>query len=212
MNTYIKWESPTIKAGQIYGRYLVLSTHKIINTYKYYALCKCSCGSELRYVPMSSLRSGDAKSCGCLHKEIITKHGAWSHRLFQVWTGIMSRCYNNKNKRYLRYGGRGITVTEYWHNVNNFIQDMDSTYQENLKIDRINNDIGYSKDNCRWATSSQQNRNYSRNINIEFNGKSQCLADWATELNIIYGTLWDRLKQGWSIERALTTPVNKKSL
>ena len=89
---------------------------------------------------------------------------------------------------------------------------MDSTYQENLKIDRINNDIGYSKDNCRWATSSQQNRNYSRNINIEFNGKSQCLADWATELNIIYGTLWDRLKQGWSIERALTTPVNKKSL
>lgn len=119
----------------------------------------------------------------------------------------MSRCYKSTDKRFAQYGGRGITVCDRWHDVNLFIEDMHSTFAPGLKIERQNNNGNYEKSNCAWATSAQQNRNYSRNVNLTFNGETLCLADWATKLNINYGTLWDRLKQGWSVERALTTPT-----
>lgn len=200
-------ESSVLAVGDIYGRYTVLGVYKSRVGYQKYAHVQCSCGSKPRFVQVGQLRNGDSQSCGCLHKERVTKHGQWGTPLFTVWRSMMDRCTDQKNKRYQRYGGRGITVCDRWHDVHAFIADMTPGYSPGRQIDRINNDLGYSPENCRWATTRQQTRNYSRNVVVEFNGKAMCIADWAEQLGMNYGTLWDRLKQGWSAERALTTPA-----
>lgn len=201
------WISKTIFAGQRYGRYIVLSTHRLKGTYKYYALCKCDCGSEQRYVLTSPLRYGEAKSCGCLHKEKVTKHGCWNHELFPVWNGMMQRCYNKKDKRYRRYGGRGISVCDRWHDVNAFINDMEPTFKTGLQIDRINNDNSYSPKNCKWSTTREQTRNYSRNVTIEYNGKKLCVADWSEITGIPAKIIYGRISAGWNPVEAITRKV-----
>lgn len=201
------WKSKSFFPGQKYGRYTVISTHRVIGTYLYYGLCQCECGSDRRYVGATALRNGEAQSCGCLHRERVTKHGAWGHPLFQTWSGMQSRCTNKDDKRYDRYGGRGIKICARWNDVNAFIKDMGPKFKKGLQLDRIDNDGDYTKENCRWATTGEQTRNYSRNVRLTLNGETLCIADWATKLNINYGTLWDRIKQGWSAKRALTTPT-----
>lgn len=193
--------------GDVYGRYTVLGIYQEKEGYNKYAQVLCSCGSQERFVKIATLRCGESKSCGCLHKERVTTHGSWDNPLFKVWKGMMSRCYNEKDKRYSRYGGRGIKVCKRWHNMKNFFMDMTDTYAAGLTIDREDNDDDYTPDNCRWATRKRQNRNYSRNIIIEYKGESMCLVEWSERLGINYMTLWDRLKQGWSTEKMLTTPV-----
>lgn len=201
------WVSQTIFAGQRYGRYTVISTHRRKGTYKYYALCQCDCGSEQRYVYTSALREGDAQSCGCLHKERVTKHGAWNHPLFNVWRGMMQRCHNKNDKRYSRYGGRGITVCDRWHDVNAFIRDMEPTFKTGLQIDRIDNDKGYSPENCKWSTTREQTRNYSRNVVIEHTGKRLCVADWSEITGIPSKVIYGRISAGWNHVDAITKKV-----
>jgi hypothetical protein len=75
-----------------------------------------------------------------------------------------------------------------------------------LQLDRINNNRGYNKENCRWTTSKTNNSNRRDNIVITFSGKAMCLKDWARELQINYLTLYGRIKRGWSVEKAFTTP------
>ena len=207
MENIESWVSETIFPGQRYGRYIVLSTHRRIGTYSYYAKCQCDCGSESRYVTTSCLRNETAQSCGCLHKERVTKHGHWGHPIFTVWSGMMQRCYKKNNKRYARYGGRGIKVCDRWHDVSNFISDMNDKFKPGLTIDRINNDKGYSPKNCRWATRSEQARNYSRNVLLTYNGETLCLADWSIKIGIPYKVLHDRVSRGWSVEDTLTKKV-----
>lgn len=207
MNDLEPWESLTIRPGQRYGRYVVVSTYRRIGTYRYFALCQCDCASERKYVPTASLRNGSAQSCGCLHKERVTKHGAWGTPLFRVWQGMMSRCYHVPDKRYKDYGGRGITVCDRWHDVNAFIADTSEGYHRGLQIDRVDNNKGYFKENCRWATRSEQARNKRSNVNLTLNGETLCVAEWSRKLGIKYGTLIDRVYNGWSAERALTTPT-----
>lgn len=207
MQNLESWTSKTVFSGQRYGRYTVLATYRKIGTYKYYAKCQCDCGSPERYVLICPLRSGESQSCGCLHKERVTKHGAWSHPLFHIWRGMMSRCYNNKDQRYNRYGGRGILVCERWHDVNAFLDDMFPTFLVGLQIDRTDNDKGYSLDNCRWVDRGVQARNKSSNIVLNFNNQSHCLAEWARITGLPYSVLWDRVKAGWATEKALTQPV-----
>ncbi len=206
----IPWHSTTIKAGDVYGRYTILSTHKKEGTYVYLAKVACKCGSPPRFVQTGGLRNGEIKSCGCLHKEKVTKHGCWGHPLFVVWSHMMARCYNQKDKRYSRYGGRGITVCKEWHSPAGFISDMSDGYKEHLQLDRINNDQNYYKENCRWATRKTQARNKSTNVLITFNGQTKCIGEWAEIYSIKYHLLRERiLIQCWSPERALTTPVLK---
>ena len=133
--------------------------------------CSCSCGNE-KIVRLSDLRSGKTNSCGCYHKEIMShimktvnkKHGDrtsyTSTAEYRSWYSMKDRCYRKKNKRYSDYGGRGITVCERWlHSFESFIEDMGRKPFLNYSLDRIDNNLGYNKENCRWTTSKIQNNN-----------------------------------------------------
>lgn len=132
-------------------------------------------------------------------------HGMRHTRLYKVWEAMKRRCNNPKDSRFERYGGRGIKVCAEWENSFERFAEwaFANGYREQLTIDRIDNNKGYSPDNCRWATHKEQNRNYSRNHRLTFNGKTQCVADWAKETGLNGSTILYRLKQGKTVEEAL---------
>lgn len=157
--------------GQRFGRLVVIarvgSTQKREATWE----CLCECGRTI-ILPSYNLRSGNTKSCGCLSSDEarnrMTTHNMSRCRLYRVWCGIKQRCCNPSNPRYCRYGGRGIAVCDEW--LNNFQAFYDwamaNGYDENAPrmkctIDRIDNDRGYSPNNCRWVDAKTQNNNKS---------------------------------------------------
>ena len=148
--------------GQRFGRLEVLERAGSVGR-KATWRCRCDCGEEA-VVSGDSLRSGHTSSCGCANRP---RGGASSHRLYATWAGMMQRCYNEKSPAYPHYGGRGIKVCERWHDPWNFFEDMHPTFVEGLSIDRIDNDNGYSKDNCRWATWSQQVGNRRARVYVQ---------------------------------------------
>ena len=139
------------------------------------------------------------------------KHGGKGTKLYEVWCSMKARCYNPTSKSYSRYGGRGITICDEWRN--SFIVfkkwAMSHGYKEGLSIDRIDNNEGYSPDNCRWATTTQQANNKRTTLFIEHNGERKTLHEWAKVLGIKPHTLYHRIyKLGWTIERALSEKVS----
>jgi hypothetical protein len=140
-------------------------------------------------------------------------HGGSSTVEYRTWQSMLNRCYNKNVEHYESYGGRGIAVCDEWRNsFSAFLSDMGIRPSPNHSIERKNNDLGYSPDNCYWATKTEQQRN-RRNVQIiEYNGVSLPVKVWAKQLGIAHATLRQRLKYGWSIELALTMkPHEKKS-
>lgn len=132
-------------------------------------------------------------------------------RIYKIWETMKNRCYCTGQTSYKHYGGRGITVCDKWrHNFQEFYNwAMSNGYSEELTLDRINNDGNYEPDNCRWVTMKEQCRNKSSNRLLSYKGKTQCLSDWAAEIGIDRRTIAKRIdKLGWTIEKALSTPVN----
>jgi hypothetical protein len=132
-----------------------------------FGIYKCGfCGTEFRASTQSILR-GKTKSCGCYKKqnlkELKTKHGLGYTRLYNIWKSMKDRTLNPKCKKYSNYGGRGITICDEWKNdfMSFYNWAMSNGYEENkgLSIDRIDNDGGYSPENCRWTTQTIQSRN-----------------------------------------------------
>ena len=134
-----------------------------------------------------------------------------SKRLRSVWQAIKSRCYNPDNYEYYNYGGRGIKMCESWFNDFQSFYDwaFSNGYDENAKygectIDRIDVNGDYEPDNCRWVSLREQAKNRQHNRFIEFNGEKQTLEDWGRITGIDKRIIHRRLKNGWSVERALT--------
>lgn len=132
-------------------------------------------------------------------------HNGKMTKLYRVWSSMKERCANPNNKRFQRYGGRGISVCQEWLDFATFrAWALASGYADGRTIDRVDNDGNYEPGNCRWTTRREQNRNYSRNRMLTFRGKTQCVKDWALELGINNATILFRLKSGKTTEEALT--------
>lgn len=128
---------------------------------------------------------------------------------YYSWKGMMARCYHPGNHKYPRYGGRGISVCKRWHNFPCFLEDM-GLRPAGATLDRIDNDANYSPENCRWASSREQNRNRSDNRMIKYDGVTKSLPEWADEYGIKRTTLKMRLDRGWPIYRALSQKVQER--
>lgn len=127
--------------------------------------------------------------------------------MFNPMSSVVSQVIQCQNKRWARYGGRGIQVCASWHDFKNFFADMGDR-PPGMTIERIDNDGPYSKSNCRWADLKEQANNRSNSRLIEHNGETLTLAQWAERLGMAWETLDNRLRDGWSVARALTEPLN----
>jgi hypothetical protein len=208
--------------GQKFGRLTVKERVENDKDGKAQWLCLCECGKQ-KIARRSNLRNGNTNSCGCLAKEILikksTKHGYRKGGLksptYTAWINMNQRCSNPNYQHYKNYGGRNkpIIVCSRWSNKNprgfeNFLKDMGER-PDGYQIDRINNDLGYFKRNCRWTTPKINSRNKRNNRTLEYDNKQQCVAEIAEEHNIRDDTLTYRLDNGYSPEEALTIPVRK---
>jgi hypothetical protein len=133
-------------------------------------------------------------------------HGKRRAPIYAIWSGIIGRCLNPKNKAFPNYGGRGIAVCDEWKTFPGFYADMGDP-PPGGSIDRIDNNGAYSPQNCRWATRSEQSRNRRDRKFYTVGGETMLLSDWAARTGFRIGTLHYRLKLGWSIEAAITTPL-----
>ncbi len=165
--------------------------------------CRCSCGNITK-VFTSNLTSGHTISCGC-YKPDISTHGKTETKEYSIWSNIKTRCYNKNSLDYPRYGGRGITMCIDWlDSFERFFEDM-GICPENLSLERIDNDRGYYKENCKWATKKEQSYNRRSNRIIEYNGVSKPLKLLCEDLNVSYKLVHLRLSKGWTIKEAIET-------
>jgi hypothetical protein len=182
----------------------------ICETIKYPAkrtLAKCTCDCGVAWEGTAeSVVSGNTKSCGC-HKrrvllEAVKTHGLTKHHLYSTWREMIRRCYSVKKKAYPYYGGRGIAVCDRWrigdkktHPFIFFLRDMFPSWVEGLSIDRIDNNLGYSPDNCKWSSRSQQSWNRRNVTFIYFDGEEIPLAEYCRRTNKHRSTIIRRMRK-----------------
>lgn len=174
---------------------------------------RCDCGSEGQTKSTNLKRQ---KSCGCEHRSSLsdrqTSHGATRGKQvspeFRSWESMIRRCCDPRVAHYPRYGGRGISVCEKWREgFANFYADMGRRPSPKHSLDRIDNDGNYEPGNCRWATWSEQRRNRPDCHWVDWDGEVITLQDACDRVGLIDVTVHGRLRRGWSLQRALSTPT-----
>lgn len=213
---------PTVDiAGLRFGRLVAIRRVASVKRNTMWA-AQCDCGN-ITTVTATRIKSGHTRSCGCLkretasrlnriHGESSAKYGGEHPSLFARWAHMKERVTNPNCQMYYRYGGRGITLCAEWRDYLVFREwALANGYEKCLTIDRIDNDRGYSPENCRWVDRATQNRNKSDNVMITVDGITACLTDHTTRLGLSYSTIKNRLASGkWTPEAALKTPIRKK--
>jgi hypothetical protein len=171
--------------------------------------CNCEiCGAEFKRNKRELIRS--LKRSGkliCKNCRSVT-HNRSETPEYKSWASMKSRCNNQNSTHYARYGGRGIQHDPRWADFEEFLKDMGEMPNQNMELDRINNDGNYCKENCRWATRKEQTRNRGGKRATRlytFNEKTMCIADWAKEIGINPQSLQKRLNKGWPLELALSS-------
>lgn len=182
-------------------------------------LCRCKCGVE-RPVFRRDLKAGRSKGCGCerMRKfraaaiKAVTKHGMTNTPEFWLWQEMIRRCSKEHRPDYPRHGGRGVEVCQRWaESFDAFISDMGKRPFEGAIIHRIDKNGPFSAENCEWATRRAQGQNNRANRMVFFEGKYMPLSRAADVAGIKYSTVCNRVNTlGWSVDEALTRPVDKK--
>jgi hypothetical protein len=200
--------SNTIKPADVFTRWTVIRKSKT----KHYWTCKCECGA-VRDVYAYSLLKGASTSCGCLLSEWTAaknfRHGA-AHsgpkrsRTYNIWANMKARCQNPNNHKFPDYGARGITVCDRWQSFVAFHADMGDA-PKGWSIDRINNDQGYTPENCRWAANKTQANNTRANRRITIGGTTKTLSQWSAISGVKGPTIARRLRFNWDAQTAVFT-------
>ena len=171
--------------------------------------CKCDCG-VVTNPAANDLRKGLTRSCGCLQREVVSRdngarkqtHGMTGTPTYISWAAMKARCLDPGHHAAKNYGARGIVLCERWRKFENFFADM-GPRPPGMTLDREKNELGYSKENCRWATFSEQSNNRRVNIFVTYLGETLTIAQWSQKLGIKPNTISWRLNKGWPIERVL---------
>lgn len=155
-----------VRDGVVFGRWTVIERVGTAPDKAGIWRLRCSCGTE-GVRKANVLTNGKSKSCGCYRVDIKTIHGHNPKRgkrskEYSVWSNMIQRCENPKNRAYANYGGRGVRVCARWRSFDGFLADMGLLPFDGAQIDRINNDLGYSKENCRWVTQQENLKNRRR--------------------------------------------------
>ena len=192
--------------GARFGQLAVICFDRIKKygtNYIYIWECICDCG-RFHSVDSSALKKGMTKRCSACQGRVNLRHGhstaGGPSRTYLAWANMRNRCRLDPN-----YAGRGIQVCERWRSFENFLADMGEVPAD-MSIDRIDVNGNYEPANCRWATKKQQQNNTRRNRTLECAGRRMTLAEWSEALGWPRHVLWGRIRNGWSDERAITTP------
>lgn len=192
--------------GKRFTRLVVTGFSHREKKYKKFWNCLCDCG-QTKVIYQSYLISKQAQSCGCFQRESRfvhnLKHGMRWTRFYGIWKGINGRCYVPSNHAYLLYGAKGVT-SEWKDSFLDFKEDMYESYLQHVKvygerettIDRIDNSKGYSKENCRWATYTEQSINRSVTRQIKIGQQTKTLNEWAEFSGLPKTTIQNRWSRG----------------
>lgn len=193
--------------GDRYGRLTVTAAPATVGRYLKVAVV-CDCGKAF-VGDHNNIRKGATKSCGCYNAEVLslrsTTHGRRKSPIYAVWNAMVQRATNEKSPQWADYGGRGIGICESWTKFDGFYADMGDPPFPKASIDRVDNDKGYSKANCRWATRAEQSSNKRNTVRYSFRGELMSIKDIAEILGVPTATLVSRIYlYGWSEERAFS--------
>jgi hypothetical protein len=167
-------------------------------------LCLCACG-EQRIVQSHNLIAGLSRSCGCLKNEVTSErsgtHRKTKTRTYYTWANMKRRC---RSKNLKNYGGRGISVCDRWLTFENFYADM-GDIPDGMTLERTDNSAGYSPENCKWATATEQSNNKRNNKKLEWAGECLTVTQWAKKLGVTRETIRGRMRLNWPVDKIFTT-------
>lgn len=191
--------------GERYGRLTVIKLLPRQANGSTRWLCRCDCGT-LTEVYRCNLTRGHVTSCGCYARELATRHGLATSRVYNIWIQMKHRCENPKCHAFRYYGSRGIKLCDRWQSFDFFLEDMRQPPSNEHSIDRIDNSGNYEPSNCRWATRTEQARNKRNNRFITVGNETKTLSEWALIAGVSSPTIIRRLEDGWPPEKAVSTP------
>jgi len=195
-----------LKIGEKRNNLKLLKITGISNKNRSIGLFQCFCGNEFESLIMN-ITANKKKSCGCLMSSSKRKHGHSENGgspEYRSYQSMINRCTNTRAHNYHLYGGRGITICEEWLNsFNSFFNDMGNRLSKNHSLDRINNNLGYCKENCKWATRKEQANNKRNTLHISYKEETKTIDDWAKSIDISYSSMFSLYKK-YGIEEALT--------
>lgn len=179
-----------------------------------FVVCVCDCG-KVAVASLWHMKSGHAASCGCYHEErrveAKTTHGKCRTPEHSAWAAMKQRCTDRNCSSFHRYGGRGIAVCDEWINsFDAFLLDMGPRPSARHSLDRKDNNLGYSKDNCRWATHPEQCSNRSTSVVLEFYGKRMSITEWSAISQVPASAVYSRISRGWPPKVAMWAPIGAR--
>ena len=188
--------------NKTFGRWTVITEAEKRKSRRFWH-CRCECGNEAT-VDGKELRIG--RSTGCIRCRNRTHGKSAECPEYSIWKGICSRCQNPNNQDHHHYAGRGIRLSDDWKSFEAFYRDMGPRPSPKHTVERLDNSLGYSAENCQWDTRKAQARNTRRNHMLTFNGETHCISEWAEQLGMSCKALHSRIRNGWTTEEALTIP------